>query len=448
MGRRKYTCLSFQEYETEAMAEYLEQMAAKGWMLNRMVMNSLFCFEKEPPQRLKFCVAVLPDSSEFASKNREEARLYREYCESAGWQLLYGGTLWQIFTSGEEALLPIETDLRLQLETQKAISLSRGRWAATLALCGFFLIAVYLLLKEPGKTLASTEVALTVVLALGAAAVFPGMMLSRLLWYRRAEQMLEKTGRLPPVSLRRVKIRNVASFVSAAAVFAIFLMRNDTWEGILICGQGLLSVVICSLVLSWIREHGTGNPKENAVGYFVGAIAICMIVISLFSNVLTRLSPKPETRETYVRLEPFPVGFQELGYEESEIWHKESRRSLLSFYQKETGRKQGTGSGMSALHMTYYKSPFPLIISRTRSYYPREKGNMWSIQKSERMREDGIRVTRYHYEQEEGSLLPYENRVQDTYLLSDRNRLLVLSFPEEVEEEAIEPAAALFAGAK
>lgn len=48
MGRRKYTCLSFQEYETEAMAEYLEQMAAKGWMLKRMVMNSLFCFEKNP----------------------------------------------------------------------------------------------------------------------------------------------------------------------------------------------------------------------------------------------------------------------------------------------------------------------------------------------------------------------------------------------------------------
>lgn len=246
MGRRKYTCVGFREYETAAMAEYLEAMAAKGWMLTGMVQNGIFCFEKQEPQRVKFCVAVLPDSSEFESKDREEARQFREYCEEAGWRLLYGGTLWQIFTSEEEAPVPIETDLALQLETQKSIALSRGNWVRTLAISGCFLFLLFLLLKEPGKAFARPLTLPIVLLCLGTTALFPYMMISRILWYRKAKGMLERSGCLPPVSLGRVKVRNGLSMAACLGVylFIIFFAGDTRWEGMVLLCQSILAVVI------------------------------------------------------------------------------------------------------------------------------------------------------------------------------------------------------------
>lgn len=450
MGKRKYTCLNFREYETAAMAEYLEAMAAKGWMLERMIRNGIFCFEQQKPRQLRFCVAVLPDSSEFEGKDRAEARLYREYCEEAGWKFLYGGTLWQIFISEDEAATPIETDLALQLETQKGVSLSPGRWAAALALAGMFLIGLYFLLKEPGKTLASQGTFAVVLLVLGMAVAFPGVMFSYLLWYHRAERMLKRTGKLPPVSLRRVKVRNRISEAACLGVFLfmIFFMGNSTWENIVIWSRSILTVAVCSLVLVFVREHGSGNRRENVIGYTVGVMVVGTIIVTLFSNAMTRLSPgaEPEAVEVYRRLTPFPVGFEELGYEESEIWHKESSWSHLAFYQTETGVETGEGREKNWLHLTYYKSPVPLIISGTRAHYPEDRGNVWKIQKTEIRREDGIRVTRYRYQLKEGNSWVDGNPVQDTYLLSDRNRLFVLSFTKAVEEAELERAMELFAG--
>lgn len=446
MGRRKYTCLSFREYETEAMAEYLENMAALGWMLRHMIRNGIFCFEKQEPKHVRFCVAVLPDSTEFESRNRPEAKLFREYCEEAGWKFLYGGTLWQIFTSEDEAPVPIETDLSLQLETQKGISLSLGRWAAALVLSGFFLLGTYLLLKEPGKTLAEPGALAVVFLALGMAVLFPGIMFSCLRWYRKAEQMLKCTGCLPAVSLRRVMVRKRTCEAVCLGVFLymVFFMGNSGWESVVIWGRSLLIVIFCSLVISVVGEYGTGNRRENAIGYFVGAMVIGTLLLMLYSNIMQRLGPEREA-EAYQRLEPFPVSFQELGYRESEIWHKESIRSGVAFYQTETGTEIDKDGEESQLHLTYYESPIPLVISGTRTYYPRDRGNVWKIHKAEWQRADGVRVTRYRYQLKEGSSWVGENPVQDTYLLSDRNRLFVLSFSKAVEGDKMDAVAEQFA---
>lgn len=448
MAKKKYTYLSFREYETEAMAEYLELMAAKGWMLKRMIQNAAFCFEKQEPRQLKFCVAVVPDSSEFESKNRAEAKLFREYCEEAGWKLLYGGTLWQIFTSDEESPTPIETDLGLRLETQKGISLSLGKWAAALVLSAFFLLGAYLLLRDPGRTLASPKMLTVVLLTLGTAVLFPGILLSNLRWYRKVERMLRHTGSFPKVSLRHVMVRNRVCIAACLGVlFAMmFFMGNSGWEMIVILSRSLLIVIFCSLMISVVREHGTGNRRENAIGYFVGAMALGTLLVTAFSYVMLQIGPKQEQVEVYQRLEPFPVSFQELGYEEGESWHRESSRSGLAFYQMETGTARGKNGGESQLHLTYYESPIPLIISGTKAHYPLDRGNVWEIEKTETQREDGIRVTRYRYELEPGNDWVGEPPVQDTYLLSDRNRLFVLSFTREVGEAEMERAIELFAG--
>ena len=110
MAKIRYKFITFREYETEAFAEYLEYKAAKGWFLTNIHQNGILRFEKGEPKKLNFCVAVLPGSSGLDSADNWNARQFREYCEEAGWKLQYGGTLWQIFYTEDEALVPIETD--------------------------------------------------------------------------------------------------------------------------------------------------------------------------------------------------------------------------------------------------------------------------------------------------------------------------------------------------
>lgn len=448
MGKRKYTFYVFQVYEGAAFAEYLEEMAAKGWMLKKLTTANIQCFERQEPRRLKFNVAVLPDSSEFESRDREEARTYREYCEEAGWKLVYGGTLWQVFYSEEEEPIPIETDFGLQLETQKGIALSLGTWVTMLFITAFFLFGIYFMLKEPGKALAFTSMTIQIPVLLGLAVVFPYELLSRVFWFRKAKKILEQTGKLPGVNLSWLKTRHM---LSVAAVFVLLLVlmavSGDTvWGGLLSLVRAMIRLSVCLLVLKWVREHGQGDRRENAIGYFVGAVVIGVLATTILMYPLERLLPKPPQQpEEYHRLEEFPMTFEELGFELDETYHKNSMRSWLSFYQVETGKKTDESGEVNRVHMTYYESPVPLVITATRWYYPIDHGNVWNVTKKQNEHDTGTLVTQYRYEQKPGHDWVQENKLQDTYLLSDRNRLWVLSYTEEVGPEEMERAIQAFA---
>lgn len=448
MRKRKYTFYVFQENETAAFAEYLEGMAANGWMLKTVMRNTIQCFERHEPLRLKFSVAVLPDSSEFESRDREEAVTFRAYCEEAGWKLLYGGTLWQIFYSEEEDPIPIETDPRVQLEVQKDLMLSKGRWIPCLLLTGFFLFGIWMMLKEPGRLFASASDTVLLVCLVALMMIFPVGFLSRVLWLRKAERRLRREGVLPSARLPYVKKRSIVVFaVLMAILLLVFAVSGNTvWESMLSLAQSLVMITICILVLGWIREHGQGDRRENLIGYLVGGAAICLIVTPVIMYPLRTLIPEKPPVEEYRRLGEFPAGFEVLGFAPDPTWHRESERSCLSFYQTETGTKVDADGKAFWLHMTYYESPVSLIIAGTKGYYPREKGNVWDVEETTRLRENGISVTRYRYELKPGNEWVDEPPVQDTYLLSDRNRLFVLSFTKAAGEAELERAIELFAG--
>ncbi|MEW4414723.1 DUF2812 domain-containing protein [Clostridium sp. AN503] len=451
--RRTIRLMLFREYETAAFAEYLEEMAGKGWYLKKIYSNSVLCFERGEPRRLTFSVAVLPDSSGFDSPYREEAVQFREFCQEAGWKLQYGGTLWQVFYSEKVNPLPLETDPFLQLTTQEGNSLSLGKWAAVLALSGLFLLSELSALKDPGRYLASPLTLRSMIVHLVLAVIFPAGMLYIWFWYKRARRCLEQGRPVPVPTLQRVKLRNgLWSLAAIVLIISIFWSSGiSALTAVIFLGASILAVLIAVAVLTWVQEHGSGDRREAATGYAVGSFIIIFLMFTLVTGVMERFLPDGGggEPEAYVRKEPFPVTFEELGYEVTEEWHRESEETFLAFYQTETGVRQDEDGQESHLTMTYYKSPVPAIIAGSKRRYPIDRGNVWEVTKSKHVGEDGVTVEHYRYQVESGYMMymeEWDSNERDLFVISDRKRILSLEYSTKVEEAAVEAAITRFRG--
>lgn len=225
MAKKRYTFLMFREYETQAFAEHLERMAEKGWFLSAVHLNWIQCFEKAEPRKLNFSVVVLPLDSEHDSEYREDAMQLRELCKEAGWHCQYGGVMWQVFYTEAEHPVPIETDLGLQLEIQKKISLSAWRllWYLCLGFLVFQQISHLLQYPEP-EYLMVTRI-LNFVLFFLLCIVIVSRSIFTLLWYRRAKQTLVRTGSIPVVTLQTVKRRDARFLMSVICLLAAAILN-------------------------------------------------------------------------------------------------------------------------------------------------------------------------------------------------------------------------------
>ena len=109
-----YRFALFSPYQGEAIAGYLEKMAARGWMLDKAG-NSLWRFRRTEPKRLRVEVVFFPDASVFDPGPTPELQNLEEYCARDGWTVLARWGQAQIFINEGEDPTPIETDPVIQV---------------------------------------------------------------------------------------------------------------------------------------------------------------------------------------------------------------------------------------------------------------------------------------------------------------------------------------------
>ncbi|MCR1898849.1 DUF2812 domain-containing protein [Irregularibacter muris] len=64
---------------------YLEKMAAKGWMLKKILMGTIFIFRRIKPEELEFSISPYEVETAFTRKSKEELKEFESVCESVGW---------------------------------------------------------------------------------------------------------------------------------------------------------------------------------------------------------------------------------------------------------------------------------------------------------------------------------------------------------------------------
>ena len=105
----------FSFYDYTGIARHLEEMAGRGWVLEKI--GSVFWqYRKTEPKKLKFAVYYYPKASEFDPYPSEAQERFNDYCEYTGWKLAASSAQMQIFYNEREDPIPIETEPEVKVE--------------------------------------------------------------------------------------------------------------------------------------------------------------------------------------------------------------------------------------------------------------------------------------------------------------------------------------------
>lgn len=115
MRQKKTRVELYSLYDHTGIAAHLEQMAAKGWLLEK-IGNFGWRYRRCEPKQLRFAVTYFPKASIYDAAPSEGEQTFRAYCEQAGWQLAAANAQLQIFYHEDPDCTPLETDALTQVE--------------------------------------------------------------------------------------------------------------------------------------------------------------------------------------------------------------------------------------------------------------------------------------------------------------------------------------------
>lgn len=102
-------------YDRTGIQNYLQEQAAKGWMLEK-VGTVLWRFRRMDPRDLKFSVVYFPEADACDPVPGEGEQTFREFCEHAGWHFVASQAQMQIFYSTSVNPVPIDTDPAIEVQ--------------------------------------------------------------------------------------------------------------------------------------------------------------------------------------------------------------------------------------------------------------------------------------------------------------------------------------------
>ena len=268
--------------DRKRVTDHLADMAARGWMLDRLGTWS-WHYRRTEPKQLRFAVTFFAGAGRFSPAPAAGLDTFQDYCAQAGWHRAASSDQVQVFYSEDPAAVPIDTDPAAELENIRR-SIGKPMIRNYLALLLLCLLEVafqcYQIWTDPVDTLASP----TALLAATAYLPLLVLTLASLLLYRRWQWRAEAAveAGLPLPDLR-----------SARGLGILVLM----WSGLLIAGlfasisrsTGMVILTI-GMVLFFALVYFLANAARKALQRlrcppWANLLVIVGICIAMFAGL-------------------------------------------------------------------------------------------------------------------------------------------------------------------
>lgn len=195
--REKKRCIAqFTFYDRTGIQCYLEKMAKKGWMLEK-VNNFYWQFRRIEPKAIHFAVTYFPKASEFDPEPGEAQKDLYAFCEQAGWKFIAQTAQLQIFYIEEETPVPIETDAGVELENIHKSAKGNFLIAqSVLALCALLQLGIVVadFKRDPLYVLGSNAKLFGLICWTAVLIMCMTEIVGYFLWYRKAKKAAETDG--------------------------------------------------------------------------------------------------------------------------------------------------------------------------------------------------------------------------------------------------------------
>ena len=156
--KRKYELNLYAPFQYEDIQRHLEEMAERGWELERIGYR-WFVYRPAEPGPIRYALAFHPEVGNYDPLPTQGQEIYADYCQEAGWELVDTWSQYpqiQFYRSRQAYPLPLQTDLSTQwrvmttwMETRFVVPLRRIAVFFTLFLIPYLAIAVFLLFLGP-----------------------------------------------------------------------------------------------------------------------------------------------------------------------------------------------------------------------------------------------------------------------------------------------------------
>ena len=104
--------------ECDSFADYLERMAAKGWIFKGWKLGLVFY--KDQPRKESYAAEIFPEGDENDKRPEPNTQEYARYCEEAGWELVDSTGKFCVFRKIREDAVPIVTEEERYENVRKA----------------------------------------------------------------------------------------------------------------------------------------------------------------------------------------------------------------------------------------------------------------------------------------------------------------------------------------
>ena len=322
------------QYDAGAIQQFLEDMAARGYMYVKC-QGLFFCFEECEPRKIKFQVDYF-DKASIMDTNPEEATLeYMEYCQACGWKHLYSNGKMQVFYSEEDAP-PLHTDEEIKFKylVKNALLLYGIQWFIVPLIYLFSCVFPYVSKIFGSGEHSAFQYAMT---AANCATFFmplAGILfilyniasLIRFLIFYIKNRKWVKTGKpIEFYSYRNAKRFGIFSVNCLLVIMLIVILGfSNQWQLTVIMALGI--AVILGVVLAavkFLQSQYANRALNIIISIAAGVIGSGAMIVIIIFGVLIMTWGESETVEVNGVLysyssDDIPVTLEELGIDSSE----------------------------------------------------------------------------------------------------------------------------------
>lgn len=425
-------------YDRAGLEKHLEEMAAKGWMLDK-IGQYLWYYRRSEPRNIRFAVSYFPSASVFDPAPSEKQETYREFCEHSGWKLAGASAQLEVYWNEDENAVPLATDPLVEIQTIHKTAIKTVILSNVLLL----LIVIMNLVRSVQFYYRNTIDSLLsdsnfwITIAMAFAGVFCIMELVRYFaWYFKAKKMAECEERFftPKRTIQFTTGMITVFLVLFVIGFLSFALDESMLVGAIIIGYTLLIFAIV-YGIKYVLKVKKASTNVNRTVTLISCFVVSMIVTSAATFLIFRNADITEQEAhkvvgTYehagwnfeVYADEIPLYIEDFTYVEDVEYYYYKEVEESSALKQVSARQEKVGYEVEAPELSYaiIDVKIPALYDNCVDYFLRE-ASRYNDEIEYREIQDESWEANTVYRLYEGS------EYMDTYLLCYENRIVRVS---------------------
>jgi len=316
--KHRYELPLYSFYDHTGMTTHLEEMAQRGWLLDKMG-GVLWRYRKVEPQRLRFALVYFPEVTGFEPTKPEGHSRMEDLCAGTGWQLAATAGKFQIYYNEDPDPVELETDPMTQVQvihrTMKKNFLPSYAILAVMSVLQLMVQMTSLTrdfgLQYSGKVYYLSGVSWAMIPIWSALLLVYLMELGKyLLWYRRAKKRAEE-GLMTPSSNSRW-VQTLAIFL-LVGVLVTWMGSGTMTRMIYLTLLVLLGTMVISVLASKLMKWMQVTARVNQIVTMGLAVIFAFIAIHTMAMSIIR-----NDRSQEQEIGNLPLRLEDLGYATTE----------------------------------------------------------------------------------------------------------------------------------